>query len=362
MKSVTILVVEDESIVALDLQRRLRRMGYRASYIVSTGMDAIRLAGENAFDLVLMDIKLSGEMDGIEAADYIRFKLDIPVIYLTAFADQETLERAKHTEPYAYLLKPFKERELRTTIEMALYRHKMERRVRDTMQELRVRNEELDAFAHTVAHDIRNPLSLILGYAEGLVALHGPHLQPDILEDLEVIARNARKLENITQELMLLAGVRKVEAELTPLMMGSIVQEAIGRLKDLIDKTGSQIILPDEWPFALGYAPWVEEVWMNYISNAVKYGGNPPVIELGATVQDDGMICFWVRDNGLGITSEEQSRLFTPFTQLRQARVTGSGLGLSIVHRIVEKLGGEVALESHPGQGSVFSFTLPGLD
>ncbi len=113
---------------------------------------------------------------------------------------------------------------------------------------------------------------------------------------------------------------------------------------------------------ALGYGPWVEEVWANYLSNAIQYGGRPPRVELGATEQADGMVRFWVRDNGPGLTPEEQARLFTPFTRLDQVRAKGHGLGLSIVRRIVEKLGGQVGVESEVGRGSVFTFTLPGMD
>ena len=103
-------------------------------------------------------------------------------------------------------------------------------------------------------------------------------------------------------------------------------------------------------------------MWVNYLSNGIKYGGRPPRVELGATVQPDGMVRFWVRDNGPGILLEEQARLFTLFTRLDQVQVKGHGLGLSIARRIVEKLGGQVGTESEIGQGSVFSFTLPGVD
>jgi signal transduction histidine kinase len=104
-------------------------------------------------------------------------------------------------------------------------------------------------------------------------------------------------------------------------------------------------------------------VWANYISNALKYGGKPPHIQLGADRQPDSMVRFWVRDNGAGLTLEEQERLFVPFQQLNKIHAEGHGLGLSIVRRIVERLGGKVNVESEgiPGQGSVFSFTLPAL-
>jgi signal transduction histidine kinase len=105
-------------------------------------------------------------------------------------------------------------------------------------------------------------------------------------------------------------------------------------------------------------------VWVNYLSNALKYGGQPPQIELGAAEKSDGMVRFWVRDNGPGLRLDEQARLFTPFTKLSQAQTKGHGLGLSIVRRIVIKLGGEVGVESAgvAGQGCVFSFTLPGIE
>jgi signal transduction histidine kinase len=122
---------------------------------------------------------------------------------------------------------------------------------------------------------------------------------------------------------------------------------------------------------AQGYGPWVEAIWANYISNALKYGGHPPRVELGATVKENGWVRFWVSDNGPGLSPEEQARLFTPFERLHQERAKGYGLGLSIVQRIVKKLGGQVGATSpaigakdddqRTSPGSTFFFTLPGL-
>ena len=125
-----ILVVEDERIVAKDLELRLVSLGYLVVGSVATGEDAVRLAGEKQPDLVMMDIRLRGEIDGIEAADQIRRRFQLPIIYLTAHSDEETLRRAQFTEPHGYLLKPFQERELRTVIEMGLYKHQAERKLR----------------------------------------------------------------------------------------------------------------------------------------------------------------------------------------------------------------------------------------
>ncbi len=150
-------------------------------------------------------------------------------------------------------------------------------------------------------------------------------------------------------------------AELVPMNMSHIVTEAKQRLLQMIETHQPEISLPDEWPTALGYAPWVEEVWVNYLSNAIKYGGRPPRLRLGAKTMPDGAVCFWIQDNGPGLTREDQARLFTPFTQLDRIRANGHGLGLSIVQRIVEKLNGQVGVVSQVGHGSVFTFTLPGV-
>lgn len=232
--------------------------------------------------------------------------------------------------------------------------------LRQQTDDLRARNEDLDAFAHTVAHDLKNPLAMIAGFAD--ILSNGIDLPAQEREKyLHTIIRNTQRMNNIINELLLLAEVRTQAVELAPLEMGAIVDAAFQHLAYLVEEYDAEIVLPEAWPMAWGHAPWVEEVWVNYLSNALKYGGCPPRLELGAAAEANGMARFWVRDNGSGLTPEEQARLFTPFTRLDQARARGHGLGLSIVRRIVEKLGGEAAVESEgiPGRGCVFSFTLP---
>ncbi len=130
MSKTNILVVEDESIVAKDIQHSLKKLGYIVVGICSTGEDAIKVTEEVKPDLILMDIMLKGEMSGIEAATQIREKYNIPVIYLTAYADESTLSKAKVSEPYGYIIKPFKEIDLHTSIEMAIYKHGKETHVK----------------------------------------------------------------------------------------------------------------------------------------------------------------------------------------------------------------------------------------
>jgi DNA-binding LytR/AlgR family response regulator len=123
MSKTNILIVEDESIVAKDIQHSLKKLGYNVVDVVSTGENAITAASEKKPDLVLMDIMLKGAMSGIDAAHAIKEKLNIPVIFLTAYADESTFNKAKITEPYGYIIKPFKEVDLHTSIEMAIYKH-----------------------------------------------------------------------------------------------------------------------------------------------------------------------------------------------------------------------------------------------
>lgn len=489
---VKILIVEDESIVAMDVKNRLTRLGYEVCGLAASGEEAIRKAIETRPGLILMDIRLKGEMDGVITAEQIRHWFDVPIIYLTAYSDETTIQRAKVTEPFGYLLKPLDERELHITVEMTLYKHKMDFQLKESEQwlfttlksigdgviasdaqgyikfmnpvaealtgwsqqealgkrpktilnlvnaktrapvdnpieqvlstgqvvclerdtlliakngqeipiddsaapirnqrnvisgavlvfrdvterqqveeklrhyalELQARNEDLDAFAHTVAHDLQHPLNPIIGYAELMMKDHQTLPREEMGAFLQHIARNGRKMSNIIDELMLLAQMRRTNVNVKPVDMAAIVLSAQDRLMYEIEEHQAEIISPTSWPSVLGYAAWIEEVWLNYLSNALKYGGRPPRLELGATLQPDGMARFWVQDNGVGLKPEEQACLFEPFTQLNQARAKGYGMGLAIVRRIVENLGGEVAVESAgvPGQGSIFSFTLP---
>ncbi|MFW5748310.1 MAG: PAS domain-containing protein [Chloroflexota bacterium] len=239
-------------------------------------------------------------------------------------------------------------------------RKHFEAQLQQQAEELRTRNEELDTFAYTVAHDLKNPISSMMGFASLVRNYSSRMSEESIKEYLSLILESGYQLKEIINALLLLAGVTKDEnAEIIELDMQMIVDDAKRRLAALIEEKQARILMPEEWPSAAGYGPWVAEVWTNYLSNALKYGGEPPAIELGAERESDEMVRFWVRDNGRGLTDEEQQRVFTPFTRLNQVKIEGHGLGLSIVQRIVQKLGGEVSVYSEVGQGSTFSFTLP---
>lgn len=222
---------------------------------------------------------------------------------------------------------------------------------------LQASNEDLRIFSRTVAHDLKNPIGGILGLCD-LWELKGI-IPEELQEDVQKMRRMAGKMRDIIESLLLLAGVRQAEIMPEPLDMARIVAAAQERLAPMAAEYEAMIELPDQWPVALGYAPWIEEVWANYLSNALKYGGQPPHIQLGATVQPGNMVQFWVKDNGPGLTPEEHAQLFTPFVRVTRRQVEGHGLGLSIVQHIAEKLGGRAGVESKNGEGCKFYFLLP---
>jgi PAS domain S-box-containing protein len=252
-------------------------------------------------------------------------------------------------------------------------RKQAEEALRQSNAELQTRNEELDAFAHTVAHDLKDSLAFFVGVADLLGTDYPTMPDEEVDRWLQAIEVKGMKMSRVTDAMLLLATVRQGQAPVGPVEMAGIVAEACQRLAPTIQEHQAEIVAPLSWPAALGYGPWLEEVWLNLIDNAIKHGGRPPRVELGYSLLDDPpgpeltpeqakTIRFWVRDNGAGLTPEKQARLFKPLAELPRVRDMGHGLGLSIVRRIVERLGGQVAADNDDaaGHGAVFSFTLPG--
>jgi len=239
---------------------------------------------------------------------------------------------------------------------------KAEAKLRQQAGDLRERNAELDAYAHTVAHDLKSPLALMVGYADVLRMDCGSIPPEKVKTYLGYIASTGYKACSIVDELLMLSEVRTGEAVKVPIDMGKVVGAVLERVEQMTEARGADLVVPSEWPEVLGYEPWLEEVWINYVSNALKYGGPNPRVELGWDQVSIRHVRFWVRDTGNGLTDEEQARLFRSFTRLHGGKVDGHGLGLSIVLRIVQKLGGEVGVESAVGKGSTFYFTLECAD
>ncbi|HSJ55881.1 MAG TPA: response regulator [Anaerolineae bacterium] len=366
-----ILIVEDDALVAEMIQEWVEREGYSVAGVVYDGRDAVGAVEQLKPDIVVMDLQMP-EMDGVEATRRIQEARPTPVVVLTAHDDLELAEQAARVGAAAYLVKPSSGRELARTIAFAHSSFVEETVMHDLIAELTEQVQDLGTFAYTVAHDLRNAVAPVVGIAQ----LLSEDLETTPLHEarqlLDRIAGTGQRLRRMIDDLLMFAEVRERDLVPAPLQMCALFGQARERLSPLIDELDAEVIAPKSWPAALGYGPWVVEVWVNYLSNALKYGGRPPRIEVGYTEQQDepagqqtreltnrSPIHFYVRDNGPGLTSAEQSQLFAPFMQLHPTRADGHGLGLSIVSRIVDKLGGDVGVESQVGHGSTFWFTLP---
>jgi signal transduction histidine kinase len=225
--------------------------------------------------------------------------------------------------------------------------------------ELEARYKDLEAFSFSVAHDLKTPIATILGYSY-LLREHYGEAAGNPVDVAEEIEGAAIKMSEIIDSILTLANVGIRQVELQPLRTDVILRNVEKRLERELDAANGIIEKPSEWPAALGYDPWVEEVWVNYVSNGIKYGGSPPRLVLKAE-PDGEFVRFSVCDNGAGIAPEDHRRLFTEFTRLEKGRTEGHGLGLAIVRRVLEKLGGEYGVESVPGKGSTFYFKLPAV-
>jgi PAS domain S-box-containing protein len=234
-------------------------------------------------------------------------------------------------------------------------------RLTEEIQEKEKLIQDLDAFSHTVAHDLKGMLGSIVSASNLIQTGIEDMSKEDLLEVVDLISQSANKTTQITRELLTLASVRQQEIVPVPVDMELVSKESLIRLKDLISEKKAQIVMPENWYKIMGYKAWIEEVLVNYISNALKYGGTPPLVKICIEIVDDDKVKFSVFDNGKGLSSEEMTLLFKKFSRLDTLRAEGHGLGLSIVKRIVEKLGGEVGVESEniPGEGCVFYFILP---
>jgi two-component system sensor histidine kinase/response regulator len=373
----TILVVDDIPENVEVLLNFLDQAGFKV-LISHDGEMGLETAEYALPDLILLDILMPG-WDGFETCQRLKANSktkNIPVIFMTALSD--TMEKVKAFKVGAadYITKPIQYEEVLARVNAHLQLRQQQLYIQNQNQalaqrtlelqarteELEKRNLELDAFAHTVAHDLKNPLGGVVGLTEVLLSeCSSPQPRTaKVLERLGVVAQAGQQAINIIDALLLLAGVsRQKKMVMNTFNMATVINKIVNqRLNYVIKQKKAQVEQPAQWSDVYSYAPWVEEIWINYISNAIKYGGHPPHIILGETLLDNS-VRFWVQDNGEGLTPEAQADLFTPFNRLHQKRVEGHGLGLSIVQQIVEKLGGEVGVDSTVGQGSTFYFTLP---
>jgi len=364
-----ILIVEDENIVALDMRMRLEAMGYRVVDVVETASLAIERAASLVPDLVLMDIKLKGEQDGIEAAGHLRERAEVPVIFVTAFTDERTLERAKQASPYGYIVKPFHERELRIAIELALYKHQYElsiRRARDIAEEAnRIKGE----FLANMSHELKTPLNSVIGFTELAMSIAK---EPEQGEYLAMALSSAKSLLTLIESILDFARMEagKLSTVSAPFSLDAVLGECADSLAIRAFAKGLEVNLrrdpaiPDS---LVGDESLLRHILLNLLDNAVKFTERGR-IRLGATLFEKAAcagcgptIEFEVADTGIGMPPDKISFAFDRFTQLDSSRTRkagGTGLGLAIVAKAVELMDGHLSVESDAGRGTRFSLRL----
>ena len=389
MFSLKILIVEDDSVSALLLQRALEKNNHEIIGIADTGEKALDLLDESHADIVMMDINLAGELDGITTTEIINEKFDIPVVYLSASSDAETLNKVVGTNPSAYVIKPFNIRELNMVIELAIFKdrkekelqklnNELEEKVRMRTAELYEANKELtkalekereinelkSRIVLNVSHGFKTPLTSILSSAQ-LLQMYAEKDHPF----KQKIAKHAMKIENSVRALNNLltsvlffgkADANKMEFKPKKMFLGAFVKELLDTVKAGIENDVTiKTELGDLPKTIVSDSEILYQTFENLLSNAVKYSkdGSEVLFKLDYR---DGHLYGTVVDNGIGIPKSEQSQLFDRFFRAKNVGIVeGSGLGLSIVKKCIEVMGGEIDFSSEVNKGTTFEVKIP---
>ena len=382
-----IMIVEDEEIVAADIQTSIEKMGYSVCATASSGLEAIQKAGLTQPDLALMDIVLKGSMDGIEAAAQIKKLYKIPVVYLTAFGDDGILQRAKISAPYGYIIKPFRDRDLQIAIEISIYRKQaemalqeahdlLEQRVEERTkqlneslsqaEELTVRAEAASRakslFIGNMSHELRTPLSGVLGMTEALLNTPLADKQRDYAETIRKSGKALLAVVgNILDFSKISAGNMALES--SPFQVEAVIANVVNLFGPAAaeEKIGLHVTMDPALPAVRGDVHRLTQVVSNLVGNAVKFtkaGEIQVAVKILRRTEAEVELAIGVQDTGIGMTEEEISRIFTGFTQgdtSRARRFGGTGLGLTISRNLVELMGGKLQVESVFGKGSLFT-------
>ncbi len=373
----SVVIVDDEQIVALDIRRTLERLGYAVPAMAADGEDAVRVAGELRPDLVLMDIRLRGAMDGIEAAGRISGEFGVPVVFLTAFSDAATLERAKACGPFGFLVKPFEERELHSTIEVALLKHRAVRDLDEARRAAENASIAKSAFLAGMSHEIRNSLNGILGMTDLALETAEDEEQRDYLVTVLESAETLLALLNDMLDFSRLEArqIRLVERPFEP---AAVVRKVMRSVQSEAARRGLALswrVAPEIPPVLAGDQVRLTQVLANLVGNAVKFTHagvvsvevapvpSPPSLfeSLFPPGEPGGAtLLFTVRDTGIGIAEDRLESIFDLYAQASDDTGTtygGSGLGLAICRQLVGMMGGSIWARSTPGAGSSFHFT-----
>lgn len=382
MSANKILVVEDEVITARVISEELTALGYMVTDTVTSDEAALTSVSQNAPDLVLMDIILRGSpQDGIAIATILRKEFKIPVIYITAHTDEATLNRAKISEPFGFLVKPFDERDLRVVIEIAMYKHQIEGQLAKAKEDAEAATRAKSMFLANMSHELRTPMNGVLGSTELLAATKLTTEQQNLVQ---IIQHSGNTLLGIVNDIL---DFSKIEAGMMTLEAREFVLEDIlSSICKLLNKQAQDKQIQLNYAIAshlpskfIGDSTRMYQILLNLIDNAIKFtpSGHIAIAISGQCPNHETepyQLTFAVCDTGIGIQQEYLAKLFQAFTQADDSisrRYGGTGLGLAITKRLVELMGGTIWAESggHVGgnpplnwlptlssQGSIFYF------
>lgn len=370
MKPLNILVVEDERITARDIKYSLEKLGYCVPAVVSRGEDAIEGSADYHPDLVLMDIVLKGEIDGIEAADIIRDRYHIPVIFLTAYSDDDTLKRAGITEPFGYILKPFDDRELHSSIQIAIARHQAELKILKNLElaeELRKEAEKLtelkSRYLSIASHEFRTPMTTIQGSTELLQYYSHKMSDKKKLVHYQRIKDAVKNMTTLLDEVITIG-----QAESGKLTFNPDPMDLVSFCRQLVEEQEVSITTKHKLEFQVcGDIPsqghfdkkLLRHILTNLLSNAIKYSPAGGTVDFTLT-GTPSQVVFQIQDCGIGIPGAELGQLFESFQRASNVgTIPGTGLGLAIVKICVDAHGGTIAVDSKMGAGTTFTVVLP---
>lgn len=376
MPHLRIIVVDDEQIVALDLRRTLEGLGYAVPTVESEAESAIGAVERLRPDLVLMDIRLR-RGDGVEAAQVISNRFDIPVVFLTAFSDEATLARAMKAGPFGFLVKPFAERELHSTIEVALLKHRAARELNEARQAAEHASLAKTSFLAGMSHEIRNTLNGIVGMTE--LVLDTP-LSGEQRDSLNTVLTSSETLLTLLHDVLDFSRLEARQLRLVerPFSLSALLHRIVQASRAEADRKGLVFgyrVAPEVPDKIVGDATRLTQVLANLVGNALKFTQAGSVtIEVSAIPQDQTLLeslfpdgppasttlLFSVRDTGIGIPEEHLQGIFDAFSQGAEETANsygGTGLGLAICRNLTEMMGGSIWARSTEGVGSSFHFT-----
>jgi signal transduction histidine kinase len=326
---------------------------------LSTGLGRV---AKNGIDAVLLDLGLPDSRGLDTFLEAQAHALQIPIIVLTGTDDEALALRAVQMGAQDYLVKGQVDSDsLRRCVRYAVERQRLLVQLECAVAELAVKNEELDAFAHTISHDLKEPLRTVEAFSQFLFEDYSQRLDKRGRDYLTRLAKAGARMKRLIDDILALSEVSRKPDPPKRVGLGSVIGDIVDELRFATEEKRFSVKVQEGLPDVAGDPLRIKQIFHNLIGNAVKFNeSEDPLVTVGARDPEDGMATFYVVDNGIGIDPRYHDRIFGIFQRLhRPEEYDGTGAGLAIVKRAVEGSGGRVWVESQFGSGTTFMFTLP---